>query len=125
MTSRNISKIADALTVLLEREHQAARSRNYKFLASLNVRKGNLVDAIERALSEISGTNDTALIEALAGLTEKAKRNAELLAAIRQGYHDARRRIEAISQAERQSGFYGAGGCRIANVRSAVAKPSV
>ena len=125
MSNKEIGNLAAALIALLEKESKALRSRNYELIANLALRKEKLAEAVELAVSKISSGGDDALIEALATINEKAKRNAEQLAAVRQGFLDARRRIEAIAAAKTKSGLYGAGGQRIAAVRSAVASRSV
>lgn len=125
MSNREIGNLVTALIDLLDKESKALRSRNYEIFAKLNLRKEKLAEAIEHAISKIAGGDDAALIETLTLMNEKAMRNAEQLAAVRQGFLDARRRIEAIAQAEKKSGLYGAGGHRIAAVRSAVASRSV
>lgn len=125
MSNREIRILASALIALLDKETQALRSRNFELITHLTLRKQKLVKAVELAVSKISGGGDEALLETLTALNEKAKHNAEQLAAVRQGFQDARRRIEAIAEAKTRSGLYAAGGQRIAAVRSAVASRSV
>ncbi|OFW99587.1 MAG: hypothetical protein A3E78_00360 [Alphaproteobacteria bacterium RIFCSPHIGHO2_12_FULL_63_12] len=125
MSNREIGKLSSALIALLEQESKALRKRNYELIASLAHHKEKLAEAVELAVSRIAGGGDDALVEMLSMINEKAKRNAEQLAAVKQGFLDARRRIEAIAEAEAKSGLYSAGGQRIAAARSAVASRSV
>lgn len=125
MSNKEIENVVAALIALLDRESKALRSRNYELISNLVLRKEKLAEAIERAIANISGGDDDTLTAALEIINEKAKRNAEQLAAVRQGFLDARRRIEAIAEAKAESGLYSAGGQRIAAVRSAIASRSV
>jgi flagellar biosynthesis/type III secretory pathway chaperone len=106
------------LKTLLERETRMLAQKKLSALADLTKRKAELTASLESFLmTGLIGVKDDRLLADLQSLNEKASENAAQLAAIRQGFADAKARLEALTAAEKRSGLYAAEG-RDMRVRS-------
>lgn len=102
------------LAHLLEREMREIRLRNYERLAAILRRKEALVAECEEFLADaMLGSEASELLTEFERVRMKAEENAALLAAMRQGFADARARLKALHQADAKSGFYAQGGGEI------------
>ncbi|MFZ5618755.1 MAG: hypothetical protein ACOZAA_15685 [Pseudomonadota bacterium] len=102
------------LAALLEREMREIRLRNYERLAAILRRKEALVAECEEFLADaMLGSEAGELLTEFEQMRKKAEENATLLAAMRQGFADARARLEALHQSDSKSGLYAQGGGEI------------
>ncbi|NWG93597.1 MAG: hypothetical protein HXY21_13995 [Parvularculaceae bacterium] len=111
------SKIRQALAELklvLDREAREIRSRNLSRLAEFVLRKDELAAACEEMIADVAfGPQSTIVLRELSAVQEKAKRNAADLLAVKQGFVDARLRLEALLKSESRTGLYSPAGGEI------------
>lgn len=113
-------RILNELQILLDRETQEIHTRNFARLAAIVRRKEELAGAFEAILSDAAfGSRSQALMKELAIIQRKAERNAADLLMMKQGFVDARTRIETILRNDSRTGLYGDKGVQL-RARAAV-----
>lgn len=111
MSKRDTIRSAEELAQLLSHERDGIGQRDFEKLAVLNVRKAALVGLLESALTRtVFGDDNQSMLAALADIQSKAAANASQLEQIKCGILDARRRIDALLEADKRSGLYAANG---------------
>lgn len=114
MTNDLMQRALRELAGLLDHEARDIRLRNFERIAALLRRKEALVGICEEFLAKSAfGPEQKALLEEFAAVRAKAEQNAAQLVSIRQGFSDAKARLEALHQADQKTGLYGAQGREI------------
>jgi flagellar biosynthesis/type III secretory pathway chaperone len=114
------------LKFLLDREAQEIRSRNFSRLSAIVRRKNELAATCEAMLADAAlGPRSTALMKELDGVQRKAERNAADLLAIKQGFIDARVRLETLMKSETKTGLYGRAGDEIRSAATSAIRRDV
>lgn len=107
MSIDEVRRALRELASVLEREARETRLRNFERLSALLRRKEHLIEFCEQALADAAfGADARGLIGEFEAVRRKAEENATTLAAIRQGFLDARARLEALHQADAKTGLY-------------------
>lgn len=126
MPAESMKTVLRDLSALLDRELQEIRLRNFERIAGLLRRKENLINAFDTLVERSTlGADEGALIKEFEAMRAKAANNAAQLLAMRQGFSDARARLEALHRQDASTGLYAPDGEEIRERGSAAADRSV